>query len=101
MAYLTAGGLGPRVTSGWRDPDHQRALQARWDAGDRAGLRARPASDSLHTKTDWIGDPAARAVDIATSDDTRAAQIASALGIGAGLYFTHPDPGHFYDLNAR
>jgi len=97
--YVALWGLGlnPRVTSGFRDPAKQKAMRARWDAGDRAGLRARPAADSLHNHTDWLGRPAARAVDMTSSDEARAAKVATQIGgIGAGLYFRSPDPGHYY-----
>lgn len=95
LAYLQSMGLGPRITSGYRDGAKQAAMRARWDAGDRAGLRVRPAADSLHSATSW-GKPAAKAIDIATSDDRRAAGVAVALKIGAGYFFSVPDPGHFY-----
>lgn len=95
LAYLYQYGLNPRVTSGWRDPAKQKAMQKRWDAGDRAGLRARPAADSLHSAESW-GRPAAQAIDIVTSNEQLAAQIARALKIGAGLDFKNPDPGHYY-----
>lgn len=98
LAYLYQYGLNPRITSGWRDPEHQRELQERWDRGDRAGLRARPATDSAHTHTGAFGGRAAKAVDIVTSDDSRAAAIARALNLGSGLFFSHPDPGHYYEL---
>jgi len=95
MAYLTAYGLNPRVTSVFRDPAYQRQLQERYDAGDTTGLRTRPATNSKHSTTDWLGNPAASAIDIATDDDSRAAQIGAALGFRAGFYFKDPDPGHF------
>lgn len=91
-------GLNPRVTSGFRDPAKQKAMQARWDAGDRAGLRARPASQSAHTVTGFLGRPAARAIDMVTSDETLAASLSTRLGVGAGLYFDKSDPGHYYAL---
>lgn len=96
LAYCFQYGLNPVVQSGWRDPAYQKALRARWDRGDRAGLRARPAATSEHTATDWKGDPAARACDVTTTNDGLAARIARALNIGAGLYFRDPDPGHYY-----
>lgn len=72
-------------------------MRDRWDAGDRAGLRARPAVESQHTKTAFLGSPAATAVDMVSSNEAKAAEIASRLGgIGAGLYFRNPDPGHYY-----
>lgn len=96
LAYFYQYGLSPTVQSGFRSPEHQAALRAQWDAGNRAGLRVRPAASSDHTRTDWRGRPAARAIDIATTNDGMAARIAKALGIGAGLEFSTPDPGHYY-----
>ena len=39
----------PDIISGYRSPARQRKLLARWNAGDRAGLVARPAERSWHT----------------------------------------------------
>lgn len=97
LAYATAEGLAPRITSGWRDPAKQEAMQKRWDAGDRAGLRVRPATDSKHSHKSFFS-PAALAVDIPTNNDRRMAQIATAVGLGAGASFHTPDPGHYYEL---
>lgn len=69
-------------------------MRARWDAGDRAGLRARPALVSQHT-AQFIGRPASDAVDIVSTNEALAAQIAKALGINAGFYFATSDPGHY------
>lgn len=56
-AYATLGWWGehyglrtPAIHSGYRSPQHQRSLQARWDRGDRAGLVVRPADSSPHTR---------------------------------------------------
>lgn len=95
---LWAAGLSPRIASGFRDPAKQRELQARWDAGDRTGLRVRPATNSAHSTTTFIGAPAATAIDMPSSDEQRAATIAKSLGLGAGLAFSTPDPGHYYLL---
>lgn len=98
-AYLSQYGLNPRITSGFRDPAKQKAMQAAWDAGNRQGLRARPATASDHTevKSGFLGSkPAARAMDIVSSDEKKAAAIARYLGIGAGLDFKTPDPGHYF-----
>jgi len=95
---LWAAGLNPRISRGWSDPAHQAELRARWDRGDRAGLRVRPAADSLHTKTTFLGAPASKAVDMPSDNDAAAAKIASQLGIGTGLTFSTPDPGHYYLL---
>lgn len=97
LAYATAEGLAPRITSGFRDPSHQEALQKQWDAGNRAGLRVRPATDSKHSHKAFFG-PAALAIDIPTSNDRRMAQIAAAIGLGAGASFHTPDPGHYYEV---
>lgn len=99
LAYLTAYGLKPRITSGFRDPAKQAAMRAAWDRGDRQGLRARPAASSDHTVTAsaFLGPkPASRAIDITSSDEQLAARIARALGVGAGLDFKAPDPGHYF-----
>jgi len=95
---LWGNGLNPRVTSGFRDPSKQKEMQARWDAGDRAGLRARPATNSAHSTTGFFGGPAARAIDMVSSNETLAAQLATRLKVGAGLYFQKSDPGHYYAL---
>jgi len=99
---LHAAGLKPRVTSGFRDPAKQKALQEAWDRGDRAGLRARPANPdaSAHSKVSWTGTPGALGIDIVTSNDQLAADIGRALGLRAGYYFTARDPGHFDALGA-
>lgn len=40
----------PPIVSGYRPAWRQRALQERWDRGDRAGLVVRPAHDSKHSR---------------------------------------------------
>lgn len=87
--YLWIEGLDPRIQSGRRSSAHQADLQARWDRGDRQGLAARPADTSQHT----LG----KAIDITTNNPAREAQIAEALGVGAGYRFKTPDPVHFYE----
>lgn len=94
IAFWGAG-LNPRIASGFRDPAHQRALQARWDAGDRAGLRARPATTSKHMTMN-MGRPAATAIDMPCSDDKKGAAIAGNMGVGAGWNFADRDPGHYF-----
>jgi len=98
--WLNYYGLNPSIRSGFRDPEKQKAMRALWDRGQRAGLRARPAVDSLHTVEHW-SNPDARAIDITTRDDSTASRIARALGIGTGLDFRDPDPGHYFDLTSR
>jgi hypothetical protein len=98
-AALWEAGLQPVITSLYRDPEKQRIMRERWDKGDRAGLRARPADPdtSRHTRTGWFNTPQSDAIDMVSNDDKAAAAIARELGLRAGLFFTPPDPGH-YDL---
>jgi len=84
-AYLASYGLNPRPTSGYRSQKDQDALRARWDKGDRSGLKFQPAKKSQHTSR--------RAMDIVTNNEGLAAQIAKALGMRAGYDFG--DPVHF------
>jgi len=91
--YLSSYNLNPRVTSGFRDPEKQQELLRRYAAGD-PGIRYKPAENSKHMNTGFLGKPAADAVDISTSNERAAAQIAKALGIKAGADFG--DPVHFY-----
>lgn len=98
LAYATSEGLQPRISRGWSDPKHQAELRARWDRGDRQGLRVRPAANSKHTVTGFLGSKQAQAIDIPSRNDARMAQIAKALGIGAGLDFHDSDPGHFFQI---
>jgi LAS superfamily LD-carboxypeptidase LdcB len=93
--YFTQYGLSPTITSGYRSRENQAALQQRYAAGDRS-IVVKPAENSKHSTTDFLGYPAATAIDISTSNPNTAAAIATALGIGAGLYFTVPDRVHFF-----
>jgi hypothetical protein len=95
LAYLYSYGLSPRISSGFRDPVKQRQMQAAWDSGNRAGLRARPATNSLHIKTGFLGKPASEAIDITSSNPYYAALIAKQLGIRPGYFFKTPDVVHF------
>jgi len=96
LAQLVLG-LNPRITSGFRDPEKQAQMRARWDSGDRAGLRARPANPdtSKHCRTTLMGAPNSHAIDIVSNDEVLSANIARALGLAAGQFFTTPDPGHY------
>lgn len=96
--YLWYYGLNPRITSGFRDPKKQAAMRAAWDAGQRSGLKVRPAdpANSDHCRTGFFGKPASTAIDIDTNNYQFAGQIADSLGIGWGGNFSTPDPVHFY-----
>lgn len=94
IAYFQQYGLSPSITSGFRSPEYQEQLRQRYAAGDPSVI-VPPAKDSLHSRMSW-GKPAALAIDISTNNRPLAARIASALGIGAGQYFSRPDGVHFY-----
>ena len=94
LAYFFQYGLNPQITSGYRSVSEQKALLKRWNAGDRTGLKAKPAESSLHNNSSWLR-PAARAIDISTSNYYYAAKIAEAIGIGSGYRFN--DPVHFFE----
>lgn len=98
-AYLWFEGLTPNITSGYRDPQKQKALRDAWDAGNRAGLVRRPAETSLHSRIDGRGNPASLAIDITTTDNNYAGKIAKHLNIGWGGDFQGNgfDPVHYFD----
>lgn len=91
--YLSHYGLSPVITSGWRSPAKQEELLRRWKAGDQS-IVAKPATNSKHMHTTWLGNPASLAVDISTSNPKLAADIARYLNIKPGYDFN--DPVHFY-----
>lgn len=91
-----AYGLSPRISSIYRDPAYQDKLRARWDSGDRSGLRARPAENSKHSNQTWLKNPASLAMDMPTNNDNLTAQIAQEIGLKTGASFRKPDPGHYY-----
>lgn len=92
---LVVMGLNPRVTSGFRDPKKQQELVNRWNAGDRKGFIGKPASPdtSRHCRTTWTGGANSMAIDMPCSDNVKAAHVARALGLRAGVDFN--DPGHY------
>lgn len=92
--YLKQYGLNPQITSGYRDENYQASLLARYNSGDDS-IVVKPAENSKHS-VKKLGKPASLAVDISTSNPALAAQIATALKIGAGYYFKTPDRVHFY-----
>jgi len=93
--YLVQYGLSPIITSGFRSPEKQEQLRARYAAGDRSVV-VPPALNSKHSKRDFFGNPASEAIDISTSNAQLSAFIAESLGIGAGYRFNPPDKVHFY-----
>jgi len=91
--YLAMYGLSPTITSGFRSPAKQQELKRRYDAGDPS-IKFKPANNSKHCSTDWLGNPASLAIDISTSNPATAAEIARAIGVKPGYDFG--DPVHFY-----
>jgi hypothetical protein len=87
--YFAQYGLSPVITSGRRSREKQEELTKRYLSGDRSVVVA-PAKNSKHL--DGL------AIDISTNNPGTAAAIATALKIGAGQYFSAPDPVHFYKL---
>lgn len=78
----------PDITSGYRSPQRQAELLARWNRGERFGLRAKPAVRSWHTQ--------GRAIDV--ENHVRgfpyyAALLVRYTGARDGRLFS--DPGHF------
>lgn len=91
--YFVKYGLSPVITSGWRSPEKQEELMLRYKAGDPS-IRYKPAENSKHLNTNWLGSPASLAVDISTNNPSYAAEIARYLKIKPGNDFG--DPVHFY-----
>lgn len=93
-------GFPMSVTSGWRDPEKQRALQERWDRGDRSGLAARPATNSKHSTTTFFGSPDAMAVDLYAGNQQNLRTLGywaeEFLGLNWGGSFKNADLVHFY-----
>lgn len=98
LLYVTAyvQGFDPRITSLWRDPEKQKALVERWERGDRAGFIGKPAKESKHTITSFLGVPMAEAMDMPSNNIPGVDALAKALGIGYGSGFSSPDPGHYF-----
>lgn len=91
--YLSSYGLSPTITSGFRSPQKQLELYERWKAGDPS-IKFKPAKNSKHTNTNWLGRPASLAIDISTNNPKMAAEIARAIKVRPGMDFG--DPVHFY-----
>lgn len=101
-----APGLSIRVTSGYRSPEKQAALLARWNSGDRRGLVARPAARSSHSEGRavdlafvWRGQP------VPVADTPREyfqflADLLEPVGVRWGGRFRSPDINHF-DISTR
>lgn len=83
--------------SGFRSPELQKQMQVRWDAGIREGLVSRPATNSRHSLTGWLGKPDAHGADISFTNQKWAGQIVSYFDIKWGGNFNSPSEVHFYD----
>lgn len=84
----------PKVVSGHRDAQKQLNMQRRWDAGDRAGLVTRPASQSWHL----VG----RGLDVGVDVPSFPVYVAmmERQGVQWGGRFRTSDPVHFQLPNA-
>ena len=101
-----APGLSLAVVSGYRSPERQAELLARWVSGDRRGLVARPAARSSHSEGRavdlafvWLGQP------VPVSDTPREyfqflADLLEPVGVRWGGRFRSPDINHF-DIGTR
>ncbi|MYI68708.1 MAG: M15 family metallopeptidase [Boseongicola sp. SB0673_bin_14] len=91
QAALETYGFEPvTITSGYRSPERQRQLQAAWDANNRTGLVARPATRSWHMQ--------GLAVDVSTSSENfnLFREIMESIpNVRWGGRFTTPDRVHF------
>jgi len=99
LLYATVNGIFWKINSGFRSPAKQKAMLKRWLAGDRAGLFARPAVNSKHSRMDELtGAPAAIATDIGTSlkDLKTLGAWAPYFGLKWGGHFSNKDDVHFY-----
>ena len=106
LIYFENYGVKYTITSGFRDPEKQKAMRKAWDTGDqeaikRYGIIARPAVNSQHSVVDFLGNPSSDAIDIKVppSQQAIADAIARFLGLGTGSDFK--DPVHYYKKNAR
>ena len=90
-ATLAQCGTGsfPRIVSGFRSPERQRQLIAKWDSGERGGLITKPSRRSWHMQH--------RAIDVQT--DGPGFKIfqhwMEVFGVEWGGRWRKPDPVHF------
>jgi len=95
ILYSHFAGNEAILVSGFRSPDRQKALQKQWDSGNRSGLVARPATNSLHSVVTF-GKPDAHALDISFSNKDLAGSYAPVFGLKWGGNFKSVDKPHFY-----
>jgi len=79
----------PDIVSGLRPPERQRQLLQAWNAGQRAGLRSKPACQSWHMN--------GKALDTDTGRDGFPAYVwlMKQWGVRWGGDFNSPSPNHF------
>lgn len=96
LAWRAQQQLGLRLTlsSGYRSPAHQKALQARWDRGDRQGLKVRPADNSEHT-TGRAFDVDPDGPEPSKATWQQLGRLGESLGLRWGGRFNEADPVHF------
>lgn len=96
LAWRAQQQLGLRLTlsSGYRSQAHQDALRARWDRGDRTGLKVRPAAVSDHTdRRAFDVDPDGPEPPASTWQQL--GRLGESLGLRWGGRFNKADPVHF------
>ena len=74
-------GLSPFITSGYRSEEVQAYLVDQWKKGNPNVHNPLPPGKSLHQGKNWIGDPAALAMDMQTNNPDSAGYLAKQLGI--------------------
>lgn len=80
LEWAKGQGLHFEILSVFRDPKKQAELLRRWNAGDRVGIKCKPAEKSLHSEMVG-GKPASRAVDLHAKDP-----VLYSIGVEAKKY---------------
>jgi len=84
------------INSGFRDPAKQQALLDRWNAGDRVGIKVKPAKLSKHSFTTWLNNPDSNAIDISFSNPDLIGSWSGFFGLKWGGKFRTPDKVHYF-----
>jgi hypothetical protein len=95
IVRMSAAGLNPQITSGYRSTATQQDLYTRWQRGDPNIYTPAIPGTSPHERTNWLGQPSAKCFDCTTNYPFQAAKIAAEMGIEYGY---PADPVHFGDL---
>ena len=96
VVLFAKNNLAPVITSGYRSTEKQQELYDRWLRGDKSVFTPAKPGTSPHERTNWLGRPAARCLDVAINNYQSGAIIAKELGLSSGY---PADPVHFGDLS--